>query len=85
MTTPEANSIEGLQLQLELVKEMLCDEITFLEILLNGANTRRYEKIEDCSDAETIIISKKFIEIYKEKGKLETILNYSALAAVPIN
>lgn len=29
MTTPEANSIEGLQLQLELVKQMLCDEINF--------------------------------------------------------
>ena len=45
MITPEANSIEGLQLQLVLVKQMLCDEITWLDILVNSADARQYEKI----------------------------------------
>lgn len=80
MTTPSANSVEGLQLQLALVKQMLCDEIILLDILLNGANTRQYDKIQNCSDAETITISKNLMETNIEGiGKLETILHYYLL------
>ena len=79
MITPEANSIEGLQLQLAMVKQMLCDEITWLDILHNGANTRRYDKIQNSTDAEIIIISKKFMENNIDAAKLETILHYYML------